>query len=108
MEPAAISSPKDFAENTVFYINQEFAIVKNGKSQRRGKVSTDMVSLWVISNLTFLLPAQSHWATAVEHGTLAAGGQSVHCAAAHPAHSRSHHQDNEGAQADEQRSAAGE
>jgi len=42
MEPAAISSPKDFAENTVFYINQEFAIVKNGKSQRRGKVSTDI------------------------------------------------------------------
>jgi len=38
MEPTAISSPKDFAENTMFYINQEFAIVKNGKSQRRGKV----------------------------------------------------------------------
>ncbi|XP_017041629.1 cullin-5 [Drosophila ficusphila] len=39
MEPAAISSPKDFAENTMFYINQEFAIVKNGKSQRRGKLN---------------------------------------------------------------------
>ncbi|XP_030369907.1 cullin-5 [Scaptodrosophila lebanonensis] len=39
MEPAAISSPKDFAENTLFYINQEFAIVKNGKSQRRGKLN---------------------------------------------------------------------
>ncbi|EDW14303.1 cullin-5 [Drosophila mojavensis] len=39
MEPIAISSPKDFAENTMFYINQEFAIVKNGKSQRRGKLN---------------------------------------------------------------------
>ncbi|KAH8243639.1 hypothetical protein KR032_009051, partial [Drosophila birchii] len=39
MEPAAINSPKDFAENTMFYINQEFAIVKNGKSQRRGKLN---------------------------------------------------------------------
>ncbi|KAL7729264.1 hypothetical protein ACLKA6_009716 [Drosophila palustris] len=39
MEPTAISSPKDFAENTMFYINQEFAIVKNGKSQRRGKLN---------------------------------------------------------------------
>ncbi|TDG48735.1 hypothetical protein AWZ03_004847 [Drosophila navojoa] len=39
MEPVAISSPKDFAENTMFYINQEFAIVKNGKSQRRGKLN---------------------------------------------------------------------
>ncbi|XP_020799716.1 cullin-5 [Drosophila serrata] len=39
MEPTAINSPKDFAENTMFYINQEFAIVKNGKSQRRGKLN---------------------------------------------------------------------
>ncbi|KAH8288594.1 hypothetical protein KR054_005836, partial [Drosophila jambulina] len=39
MDPAAINSPKDFAENTMFYINQEFAIVKNGKSQRRGKLN---------------------------------------------------------------------
>ncbi|EDV92709.1 cullin-5 [Drosophila grimshawi] len=39
MEPTVINSPKDFAENTMFYINQEFAIVKNGKSQRRGKLN---------------------------------------------------------------------
>lgn len=45
MEPAAINSPKDFAENTMFYINQEFAIVKNGKSQRRGKVRTPISGL---------------------------------------------------------------
>lgn len=36
-EPAA-QAPKDFAENTIFWINQEFAIVKNAKPQRRGKV----------------------------------------------------------------------
>lgn len=37
MEPVGLT-PKDFAENTLFWINQEFAIVKNGKVQRRGKV----------------------------------------------------------------------
>lgn len=37
MEPVGLT-PKDFAENTLFWINQEFAIVKNGKIQRRGKV----------------------------------------------------------------------
>lgn len=38
MEPAALQ-PKDFAENTLFRINEEFAIVKNGKVQRRGKIN---------------------------------------------------------------------
>lgn len=38
MEPNC-PTPKDFAENTLFYVNQEFAVVKNNKSQRRGKVS---------------------------------------------------------------------
>lgn len=37
MEPNC-PNPKDFAENTLFYVNQEFAVVKNNKSQRRGKV----------------------------------------------------------------------
>lgn len=37
MEPNC-PTPKDFAENTLFYVNQEFAVVKNNKSQRRGKV----------------------------------------------------------------------
>jgi len=31
-------APKDFVENTLFWINQEFALIKNGKPQRRGKV----------------------------------------------------------------------
>lgn len=38
-EPMA-QAPKDFAENTLFWINQEFASIKNGKPQRRGKVRT--------------------------------------------------------------------
>ncbi|XP_073844788.1 cullin-5-like [Musca autumnalis] len=38
MEPNC-PSPKDFTENTLFYVNQEFAVVKNGKSQRRGKLN---------------------------------------------------------------------
>lgn len=38
MEPTTITTPKDFSENTSFSVNQEFAVVKNGKAQRRGKV----------------------------------------------------------------------
>ncbi|XP_024085329.1 cullin-5 isoform X2 [Cimex lectularius] len=34
-----VQSPKDFDENTVFWINQEFALVKNGKLQKRGKIN---------------------------------------------------------------------
>lgn len=37
MEPVA-QQPKDFTENTLFWINSDFAIIKNGKPQRRGKV----------------------------------------------------------------------
>lgn len=37
MEPLA-QAPKDFTENTLFWVNQEFAIIKNGKLQRRCKV----------------------------------------------------------------------
>ncbi|XP_018328202.1 cullin-5 [Agrilus planipennis] len=33
------AAPKDFTENTVFWINQEFALIKNGKPQRRGKIN---------------------------------------------------------------------
>lgn len=42
-EPIA-QAPKDFAENTLFWINQEFASIKNGKPQRRGKVSFSLSS----------------------------------------------------------------
>ncbi|KAI9579867.1 hypothetical protein GQX74_000655 [Glossina fuscipes] len=38
MEPNC-PTPKDFTENTLFQVNQEFAVVKNGKSQRRGKLN---------------------------------------------------------------------
>lgn len=31
--------PKDFAEHTIFWINQEFALIKNGKPQKRGKIN---------------------------------------------------------------------
>ncbi|XP_072152615.1 cullin-5 isoform X2 [Bemisia tabaci] len=34
-----VPSPKDFKENTTFWINQEFALVKNGKLQKRGKIN---------------------------------------------------------------------
>lgn len=34
-----IQVPKDFDENTVFWINQEFSIIKNGKVQKRGKIN---------------------------------------------------------------------
>ncbi|KAI1294911.1 Cullin-5 [Halotydeus destructor] len=37
-EPEA-KSPKDFTDSSMLYINQEFALVKNGKLQRRGKLN---------------------------------------------------------------------
>lgn len=38
MDPVGLA-PKDFTENTSFWINQDFAIIKNGRIQRRGKVN---------------------------------------------------------------------
>ncbi|XP_035734939.1 cullin-5-like [Vespa mandarinia] len=38
VEPHAYS-PKDFGNDTRFWVNQEFAIVKNGKLQKRGKIN---------------------------------------------------------------------
>ncbi|XP_059614263.1 cullin-5 [Phlebotomus argentipes] len=37
-EPA-VTAPKDFAENTLFWVNQEFALIKNNRPQRRGKIN---------------------------------------------------------------------
>jgi len=37
-EPSA-SKPTEWDENTLFWINQEFALVKNGKVQRRGRIN---------------------------------------------------------------------
>ncbi|CAG2172655.1 unnamed protein product, partial [Oppiella nova] len=34
-----VKSVKDFDDSTLFAINQEFSVIKNGKSQRRGKVN---------------------------------------------------------------------
>lgn len=34
-----VTVPKDITENTIFWINQEFSLIKNGKIQRRGKVN---------------------------------------------------------------------
>lgn len=33
------SSPKDLTDSTLFWINQEFALIKNGKIQKRGKIN---------------------------------------------------------------------
>lgn len=44
----AVAAPKDFTEHTLFWINQEFALIKNGKPQRRGKVN-----LYIGVNLQF-------------------------------------------------------
>ncbi|XP_012219045.1 cullin-5 isoform X2 [Linepithema humile] len=38
IEPHA-ATPKDFANDTRFWVNQEFTIVKNGKMQKRGKIN---------------------------------------------------------------------
>uniref|UniRef100_A0A8C4X3X5 Cullin-5 n=1 Tax=Erpetoichthys calabaricus TaxID=27687 RepID=A0A8C4X3X5_ERPCA len=34
-----VNSPKDFAEGTLFYVNQEFSLIKNSKVQKRGKIN---------------------------------------------------------------------
>ncbi|XP_050435823.1 cullin-5 [Adelges cooleyi] len=34
-----VPSPKEFNENTTFWINEQFSIVKNGKLQKRGKIN---------------------------------------------------------------------
>jgi cullin 5 len=34
-----LQGPKDFQENNLFWINQEFCMIKNGKPQKRGKVN---------------------------------------------------------------------
>ncbi|XP_071505518.1 cullin-5-like [Diadema setosum] len=38
MHPEA-KSPKEFSDGTVFWVNQEFAVIKNGKPQKRGKIN---------------------------------------------------------------------
>lgn len=46
--PNATSS-KDFTEHTVFWINHEFALVKNGKPQKRGKVYIFLLRVHLIT-----------------------------------------------------------
>uniref|UniRef100_A0A8C9ZNX5 Cullin-5 n=1 Tax=Sander lucioperca TaxID=283035 RepID=A0A8C9ZNX5_SANLU len=36
---APVSSPKDFTDSTLFYVNQEFSLIKNSKVQKRGKIN---------------------------------------------------------------------
>ncbi|CAG5093692.1 Similar to Cul5: Cullin-5 (Rattus norvegicus) [Cotesia congregata] len=38
VDPPACS-PKDFSHNSKFWVNQEFAIIKNGKLQKRGRIN---------------------------------------------------------------------
>jgi len=35
----SVESPKDFRENSLFWINQEFSLVKTGNVQKRGRIS---------------------------------------------------------------------
>uniref|UniRef100_A0A673YZA6 Cullin-5 n=1 Tax=Salmo trutta TaxID=8032 RepID=A0A673YZA6_SALTR len=37
-EPS-VSSPKDFTDSTLFYVNQDFSLIKNSKVQKRGKIN---------------------------------------------------------------------
>uniref|UniRef100_A0A3B4XE54 Cullin-5 n=1 Tax=Seriola lalandi dorsalis TaxID=1841481 RepID=A0A3B4XE54_SERLL len=34
-----VNSPKDFTDSTLFYVNQEFSLIKNSKVQKRGKIN---------------------------------------------------------------------
>lgn len=37
--PGTVTKPSEFDENTLFYINHQFGIMKNGKLQKRGKLN---------------------------------------------------------------------
>ncbi|XP_052811601.1 cullin-5-like [Mya arenaria] len=37
--PGEVKSPKDITDGTEFWVNQEFALIKNGKVQKRGKLN---------------------------------------------------------------------
>lgn len=96
MDPV-VQTPKDFAENSLFWINQDFSIIKNGKIQRRGKVLFNLnLNLFFFFNFfVYFQTDKFDWSTAIEYGTFTAGGQSVHCAVAHFENSRSHHKNYE-------------
>ncbi|XP_067947837.1 cullin-5-like isoform X2 [Watersipora subatra] len=34
-----VSTPKDFMDTTMFFVNQQFSLIKNGKAQKRGRVN---------------------------------------------------------------------
>ncbi|KAA0701878.1 Cullin-5 [Triplophysa tibetana] len=34
-----VNSPKDFTDSTLFFVNQEFSLIKNSKVQKRGKIN---------------------------------------------------------------------
>nr|XP_023664828.1 cullin-5-like isoform X1 [Paramormyrops kingsleyae] len=34
-----VASPKDFSDATLFHVNQDFSLIKNGKAQKRGKIN---------------------------------------------------------------------
>lgn len=34
-----VQSPRDFTENSIFFVNQDFSLIKNGKVQKRGKIN---------------------------------------------------------------------
>lgn len=111
MDPIA-TQPKDFAENTLFWINNDFAIVKNGKVQRRGKVSgyaaTRGYGKMYYRNLWLILRSdKSNWASAAEYRAVAARGQPIDCAIANTTHTGSDYQNNENEEKIEQRSLAG-
>lgn len=37
-EPS-VQAPKDFSENSLFWVNQEFSVIKNAKLQKRGRIN---------------------------------------------------------------------
>lgn len=48
-----VSAAKDFSEHTSFWINQEFSLIKNGKLQRRGKVTISVRNIFNAFNLFY-------------------------------------------------------
>lgn len=103
MDPIA-TQPKDFAEHTCFWINNDFAIVKNGKVQRRGKVNSSQSKTTDTQNnkIEFMRADKSDWASAAEHRTVATRRQPIDRAIANTTHTGSDYQNNENAEKTEQ------
>lgn len=97
MDPVGLA-PKDFSENTLFWINQEFSIIKNAKLQRRGKVKCEEKDKKIRAlncDGPLFVTDKPNRSTSIEHRTIATRRQSIHCTVTYFTDSRGNYQNYE-------------